>query len=219
MELELQTKRHCNVYLENVSFAVLQNEQDSLGIGRWTYLTILGKYNRRTTIFTMCRPCRGSISSMGEMVIKQQWLVMQQTKRKDHPHKAIIIDIIIVINKTVKEVHDIILSISGNGMFSNASGSIAKLYRECKLFDPFDHKYGNYSNTKSHLCGFQKIDFILCSFNILTTVIKCGMTGFNEITTSDHCRLFLDISRDIILKEKNSFHPTPLRTTTTTKVT
>ena len=51
-------------------------------------------------------------------------------KQKDHPHKAVIIDIITVINKMVKEGHDIILSIDGNEHFSNASIGIAKLCRE-----------------------------------------------------------------------------------------
>lgn len=44
--------------LNNVSSAILRKEQESSGIGRWTYLTILGKYNRRTTIFTMYRQCK-----------------------------------------------------------------------------------------------------------------------------------------------------------------
>ena len=42
---------------------------------------------------------------------------MQQIYRKDYPHKTEIIDIIIAINKMVKEGHDIILSIDGNDSF------------------------------------------------------------------------------------------------------
>ena len=38
--------------------------------------------------------------------------------------------------------------------------------------------------------------------DILTTILRCGMTGFNDITTSDHCGFFLDLSRDVILKGK-----------------
>ena len=63
-------------------------------------------------------------------VIKHQWLVMQQIKRKDHPNKAAIIEIIITINKKVKEGDDMILSIEGNEPFSNAPGGITKLCRE-----------------------------------------------------------------------------------------
>ena len=97
-------------------------------MGKWTYLTILDKDNRRTTIFTMYRTCKGIISYMGDSkLIKQQWLVMQHIHRKNYLHKTAIIDIIIAINKMVKEGHDIILSIDGNDPFSNASGGITKL--------------------------------------------------------------------------------------------
>ena len=35
------------------------------------------------------------------------------------------------------------------------------------------------------------------------------MTGFNNITTSDHCGFFLDLSRDVILKGKATQIPSP----------
>ena len=35
------------------------------------------------------------------------------------------------------------------------------------------------------------------------------MTGFNDITTSDHCGFFLDLSRDVLLKGKTTSIPSP----------
>ena len=35
------------------------------------------------------------------------------------------------------------------------------------------------------------------------------MTGFNDITPSDHCGFFLDLSRDVILKGKTTKFPSP----------
>ena len=55
--------------------------------------------------------------------------------------------------------------------------------------------------------GFHKIDFIFCTFNILTTAKLYEMRGFNKITTSDYCELFIDISRDILLDDKLLFIP------------
>ena len=46
----------------------------------------------------MYRPYKGHIKTVGI----QQWLIMQHTKRKDHPRQAAIIDIIISINKKTK---------------------------------------------------------------------------------------------------------------------
>ena len=135
---------------------------------------------------------------------------MQKTQRKDHPHQAVIQDIIIEINKNIEEGHEIMLSIDGNDSINNATGGKAKLYRDCKLFDSFDRRHRNNNNAKLYLGGSHKIDFIFCTVNILATVKKCGMIGFNEITTSDHCGLFMDVSRDVLLNDKITSIPFPL---------
>ena len=35
------------------------------------------------------------------------------------------------------------------------------------------------------------------------------MTGFNEVTTLDHCGFFLDLNRDLLLKGKTTTIPSP----------
>ena len=163
--------------------------QDLSGMGRWTFLTILGKNNYRTTIFTMYRPCKDQIETVRDTtIIKQQWLIMQQTKRKDHPRQVAIIDIIIAIKKK----HNIMLAMDGNEPFLNPSGGIARICRQYRLFDPLNHRHGSECDSKSFLKGSDRIDFFLCSLKILTKILKCGMTGFNDIATSDHCEFFLD---------------------------
>ena len=129
---------------------------------------------------------------------------MQQTKRKDHPRKASVIDIVIAITK-VNEGHHLILAIDGNTPFTNASSGIAKICREKKVFDALDNNHGYTSNSKSYLRGSHRVDFLLYSLVILITVLRCGMTGFNNVTTSDHCRSFIDLLRNVILKGK--LHP------------
>ena len=134
---------------------------------------------------------------------------MQQTKIKDHPRQAAVTDITIIINKKQKENHNIVLTMDDNEPFTIASGGIARICRECKSFDPLHHRHGNACDSKSFLKGLNRIDFFLCSLNILTTVLRCGMTGFNDITTSDHCRSFIDLSRDVLLKGKTTKIPSP----------
>ena len=76
---------------------------------------------------------------------------MQQTKRKEHPKQAAITDIIIAINKKQKENYNIVLAMDGNEPFLNASGGIARICRECRLFDPLNHRYGSECDSKSFL--------------------------------------------------------------------
>ena len=59
--------------LNNISSAVLQKGHDPSGMGRWTFITILGKNNTRTSIFTIYRPCKGNIANVEDTtMIKQQ---------------------------------------------------------------------------------------------------------------------------------------------------
>ena len=97
----------------------------------------------------------------------------------------------------------------GNESFLNTSGGIARICRECRLFDPLNHRHGSECDLKSLLKGSDRLDFSLCSIQILNTILKYGMTGFNDITTSDHCGFFLDLSRDVLLKGKTTPIPSP----------
>ena len=160
----------------------------------------------------MYRPCKGQRETVGDTtIIKQQWLIIQQTKIKNHPREAAITDIIIVINKKQKENHNIVLAIDGDEPFINDSGGIARICRKCKSFDPLSHRHESECDSKSFLKGSNRIDFFLCSLNILTTVLRCGMTGCNDITTSDHCRfLYRTITRHTH-KGKNNKNPLTIR--------
>ena len=111
---------------------------------------------------------------------------MQQTKRKEQSCDAAITYIIIAINKKRNEDHHIVLAINGNEPFINLLGGIARMCREYKLFHPLDHTYGNAYDLKLFLRGSDRIDFLLFSLAILTTILRCGMTEFDDVTTSDH---------------------------------
>ena len=92
------------ISLNKVTSATINKEEDPSGLGRWTFITLLGKNNSRTSIFNMYRPCDSPIESVGgSTVIKQQWLLLQEQKREIHPHKAAII-----------EGHEVFIALDGN---------------------------------------------------------------------------------------------------------
>ena len=39
--------------------------------------------------------------------------------------------------------------------------------------------------------------------------IACGMTAFNEVTTTDHCGEFLDLLRTAVLENRSTPIPSP----------
>ena len=46
------------ITLKSISSAIINKGQDSSGLRRWIFMSILGKYNKRTIICNMYRPCK-----------------------------------------------------------------------------------------------------------------------------------------------------------------
>ena len=100
--MELKPRGTAIIALKSISSAILNKGQDSSGMRWWTFMSILGKHNKRKTIFNMYRPCNTNLHNAGEStVVRQQWLIMQEINRQEHPHDAAIIDIIKDINKKI----------------------------------------------------------------------------------------------------------------------
>ena len=118
---------------------------------------------------------------------------MQRTNRQQHPHKATIDDLIVEIKKKQKNRHEIIITMDGNEEFSSSKGGIAKLCRECKLYDVFSQRFKNAKLPNTHIKESKRVDYILCSFNILKTINRSGMTAFGELVTSNHRGLYIDL--------------------------
>ena len=81
----------------------------------------------------------------------------------------------------------------GNEEFSSSKGGIAKLCRECKLYDVFSQRFKNSKLPNTHIKGSKRIDYKLCSFNILKAINRSGMSAFVELVTSDHRGLYINL--------------------------
>ena len=118
---------------------------------------------------------------------------MQRTNRQQHPHKATIDDLIVEIKNKQKNRHEIIIIMDRNEEFTSSKRGIEKLCRECKLYDVFSQRFKNAKLPNTHIKGSQRIDYILCSFNILKAINRSGMTAFGELVTSDHRGLYINL--------------------------
>ena len=102
------------------------------------------------------------------------------------------------IKKKQKEGHKVFIALDGNKKFIQDKGVIARLCHECKLYDPFTHLYGKECETNSQIRESYRIDYYLCTYNLLKRIKLCGMTGFNDITSSGHCGFYLDVKSETI---------------------
>ena len=196
--------RTVTITLGNISSAIITKGKDLHGLGRWTTVTVLGKHNKRTSIFNMYRPGDTSIKHSDPLtVIRQQWLLFQQKNRtKIYPHDASITDLIIVIKRKQKNHHEIIVKMDGNEAFVSSKGGMIRLCKVCKLYDLLNHYHDLPTNFSTYIRETKQIDYILVCINILKATTQFGMTTFSEITTTDHRSLYLDISYNKVLKQK-----------------
>ena len=110
------------------------------------------------------------------------------------------------IKKKQKEGHEVFIALDGNEKIIQDRGGILRLYHEYKLYDPFTHLHGKECETNSQIRGSYRIDYYLCTYNLLKRIKLCGMTGFNDITSSDHYGFFLDVQSEAITNPKPSQH-------------
>ena len=88
----------------------------------------------------------------------------------------------------------------GNISILRAKGGIARLCKSCQLYDPLTHRHDLPTNISTYIRGTKQTDYILCSINVLTILIQCGITVFGELTTTDHRGFHLDLSYDKVMK-------------------
>ena len=112
--------------------------------------------------------------------------------------------------RETKNNHEIILTIDGNETFSSSSGGIAKVCKACKLFDPLYQTYDESIEGPSHINGSKRIYFIFVTAKLLPFMKAYGSTAFNELITSDHKGLYIDISREGILKRLQTNPTSPI---------
>ena len=102
-----------------------------------------------------------------------------------------------------KKHHEVLLNIDANEPNILYNNGVSQLLQRTKSIDIIDEVHGLYKVPNTYLRGRHRIDFFLATKYISTFIDRSGITSFNEATTSDHCRKFVDLRlRDFL---KNSY--------------
>lgn len=90
-------------------------------------------------------------------------------------------------------------------------GGIARVCsRESKLYDLLDHRHNDIRNKNAYINVSNKINWILCTYNLLKMMIACWMTTSNKVKMKDHYGQFLELSRTAGLRNKSTDIPSSL---------
>ena len=108
-----------------------------------------------------------------------------------------------------KEGHELLIALDGNERFIQNKGGISRLCHEYKLHDPFTHLHGKECETNSQIRGSYRIYYYLCTYNPLKRIKLCGITDFNDITSSYHCGFYLDVQSEALNNPQAISTPSP----------
>jgi hypothetical protein len=116
---------------------VLSKEQDPSGMGRWSSITLVGKWDTKVTIITGYR-CTCSNGDASAWTKEKIFMPDRQSKQSPNPCQLFINDLIIYVQAKQSSNHDIMLSLNANEVIGEESIGIAKLIRDCRLHDIMD---------------------------------------------------------------------------------
>eukprot|EP00957_Ditylum_brightwellii_P210129 15364599-Ditylum_brightwellii.AAC.1 len=153
------------------------SDEDFSGLGRWSYVEIAGRDQKKRIFTTGYKPCVQYNPGSNTVTAQQKPLSTFQGKGKHSPHKQWDLDFI----KTV-----IIWKSKGNTVFwmGDTSGGLedddlAEVLSETELYSIMGSKHS--------------------TTDALDTVDKAGMLKFNVGIDSDHRGMFIDINQQHLL--------------------
>jgi hypothetical protein len=106
-------------------------------MGWWSSITLVAKQNTKVTIITGYR-CTCSNGDASAWTQEKIFMPDHQSKQSPNPRQQFINDLIIYVKAKQCLNNDIILSLDANNIIGEESIGIAKLIRDCRLYDIMD---------------------------------------------------------------------------------
>ena len=123
----------------------------------------------------------------------QQWTIMRHEGIKNpKPREQFVVDMIKFITEWQEKGYEIVLGMDANEPLGVTRNGIHKIIQENRLTDAHMEKYGG-KIPETYERGKEKIDHILVTERIYTSIRSAGMTEYHEAIQSDHRALFIDI--------------------------
>ena len=172
-------------------FKISKQENDSRKLGRWCSLSITGKNNVITTIFTCYCPVRST--SLGSAYAQQLIYIAEHTNilpETSCPRQLFGLDLQQAVEEKVNLGHNVILM----GDFNSDYNKLTTWMSELGLIDLIAHKHGHCP--KTHMRSRDApIDCIFGSSNL--GICNGGFLAFHKLI-SDHRAIWIDIPKELL---------------------
>ena len=92
-----------------------------------------------------------------------------------------------------KKKYEVPLGIDANEPSILHNNGLSQFLQHTKLIDIIDKNYRLYKVSNTHIRGRHRIDYFFCIDQISSFIDRSVIPSFNEITSSDHRGIFLDL--------------------------
>jgi hypothetical protein len=175
--------------------------------GRWSFFKTRGRNGRTIIIVTIYQVCSQAVASAGSttVCIQQHTLLNEVGHIKisasgvpyPHPRKALIQDFSEQLRSWRKTGHEFIISGDLNEILGDNLAEFGLITTEFNLVNVYRHRHGM-DEPATFNGGHRRLDYILCSTPLLSTVTACGILPFNILSPSDHRTVFVDFDRKLL---------------------
>jgi hypothetical protein len=183
---------------------VLSRGADKLG--RWSWIILSGKGTAKVAFISAYRVCDGaSEAAITSRTVRaqQEWHYAEQGLQGVNLREQFLTDIQRLIGKMQTEGHDIVLMMDANESSSLGSG-VDRLICKCGLADAHKSAQTTLETPATYQRGTKKIDFILISPRLVSSIRAAGILPLNEGYLSDHRALVVDFDPRILFGDDTS---------------
>jgi hypothetical protein len=175
------------------------NINDPYQMGRWTG-SVYHAGPHQLHVISAYRVCKTKVASTFATSSYAQQLAMaiEHSIPNANPQNLFIqhfIDQYQAICTTTSDY--VMLLLDANETIGDEKLGLQKLMLACNMVDPYSLLHNDTSNFPTHERGSHRIDYMLCTPNLVKFISRIGYTQLNEAFDSDHRAIFSDISTTI----------------------
>jgi len=189
-----------------VSRAVTTSHDES-GLGRWSYIKLQGKEDKRYIILSGYRVCENQQVDMGSNnTYNQQYrLLHQKGHRNPDPRTQFVNDLIQVINKWRAQQKAVLICIDANeNPQKQSTQGITRIFTETDLVDLHTSRYSNQTQPPMYNRGTTPIDLCAGSIEFTNALDRAWYLPFGLPAglKGDHHTLGLDFNTEKLFNQQ-----------------
>ena len=167
-------------------------------LGRWSYVVLRGTNGRKVAIVSVYQLHRGTVKQAGpSSATAQQAAILAGRNRNIHPREALLEDLETLLQAWIDQDIDVIIGGDFNDVLGE-NNSFSHMAERLELQDTVRDKHGRTNEPATYILGSERLDYVLATPRILTSIKQTGILPYGEGIHSDHRGIFVDFDTSIL---------------------